>query len=42
VSSATGPAHAVTAVAPLLMVAAMDQSLAFYIQGLGFTLQNRQ
>ena len=31
----------VTAVVPLLMVTSMEQSLAFYIDGLGFTIQNR-
>ena len=35
------PAHNVSAVVPLLMVSSMDRSLAFYIDGLGFTIQNR-
>ncbi len=34
-------AHNVTAVIPLLMVTSMKRSLAFYIDGLGFTIQNR-
>jgi lactoylglutathione lyase len=34
-------AHNVTAVVPLLMVTNMERSLAFYIDGLGFTTQNR-
>jgi predicted enzyme related to lactoylglutathione lyase len=31
----------VTAVVPFLTVASMERSLAFYIDGLGFTIQNR-
>ncbi len=31
----------VTAAVPLLMVLNMEQSLAFYVDGLGFTIQNR-
>jgi lactoylglutathione lyase len=31
----------VTAVAPLLMVTNMERSLAFYVDGLGFTIENR-
>jgi len=34
-------ANTVTAVVPLLMVTSMERSLAFYIDGLGFTIQNR-
>lgn len=33
--------HHVTAVVPLLMVTSMERSLAFYIDGLGFTIQKR-
>lgn len=33
--------HSVTAVVPLLMVTSMERSLAFYIDGLGFTIENR-
>ena len=35
------PPHNVTTVVPLLMVISMERSLAFYIDGLGFTIQNR-
>lgn len=35
------PSHDVTAVVPLLMVTSMERSLAFYLDGLGFTIQNR-
>ena len=35
------PVHNVTAVVPLLMVTKMERSLAFYTDGLGFTVQNR-
>jgi lactoylglutathione lyase len=35
------PVHNVTAVVPLLMVTNMERSLAFYIDSLGFTIQNR-
>ena len=31
----------VTAVVPLLMVTSMERSLPFYIDGLGFTMENR-
>jgi catechol 2,3-dioxygenase-like lactoylglutathione lyase family enzyme len=31
----------VTAVVPLLMVSSMERSLAFYVEGLGFTIKNR-
>ena len=31
----------VTAVVPLLMVTHMERSLAFYVEGFGFTIQNR-
>ena len=31
----------VTAVVPLLMVTSMERSLAFYVDGLGFAIQNR-
>ena len=37
----TAPPHNVTAVVPSLMVASMERSLAFYMDGLGFTIQNR-
>jgi len=37
----TAPTHNVTAVVPLLMITSMERSLAFYIDGLGFTIQNR-
>jgi lactoylglutathione lyase len=40
-SSTAAPVHDVTAVVPLLMVTSMERSLAFYIDGLGFTIQNR-
>jgi lactoylglutathione lyase len=40
-SGNTTPAHNVTAVVPLLMVTSMKRSLDFYIDGLGFTIQNR-
>lgn len=38
-STAAAP-HNVTAMVPLLMVTNMERSLAFYVDGLGFTLQN--
>jgi lactoylglutathione lyase len=41
VSSPAAPVQDVTAVVPLLMVSSMERSLAFYIDGLGFTIQNR-
>jgi len=37
----TASSHNVTAVVPLLMVTNMERSRAFYIDGLGFTIQNR-
>jgi lactoylglutathione lyase len=40
-SSAVAPLHNVIAVVPLLMVTNMERSLAFYIDGLGFIVQNR-
>jgi catechol 2,3-dioxygenase-like lactoylglutathione lyase family enzyme len=40
-SANTAPRHNVTAVIPLLMVTSMERSLAFYVDGLGFTIQNR-
>jgi lactoylglutathione lyase len=41
-SANIAPAHNVTAVVPLLMVTSMERSLAFYIDGLGFTIQNQR
>jgi len=35
------PADNVTDVAALLMVTSMERSLAFYVDGLGFTIKNR-
>ncbi|MDQ6678103.1 MAG: VOC family protein [Acidobacteriota bacterium] len=35
------PLHNVSAVVPLLMVTSMERSLAFYVDGLGFTIRNR-
>jgi lactoylglutathione lyase len=35
------PAPNVSACVPLLMVTSMERSLAFYVDGLGFTIQNR-
>ena len=35
------PADNVTGVAALLMVTSMERSLAFYVDGLGFTIHNR-
>jgi lactoylglutathione lyase len=40
-STEANPADNVTGVAALLMVSSMERSLAFYIDGLGFTIQNR-
>jgi lactoylglutathione lyase len=40
-SSTVAPVQNVTAVVPLLMVTNMERSLAFYVDGLGFTVQNR-
>ena len=39
-SSAVVPVQNVTAVVPLLMVTNMERSLAFYVDGLEFTIQN--
>ena len=39
--SANTVTAAVTSVVPLLVVTNMERSLAFYIDGLGFTIQNR-
>jgi predicted enzyme related to lactoylglutathione lyase len=35
------PVQNVTAVVPLLMVTNMERSLAFYVDGFGFTIENR-
>jgi lactoylglutathione lyase len=40
-SSTPAPVQNVTAVVPLLMVTNMERSLAFYVDGLGFVVQNR-
>jgi catechol 2,3-dioxygenase-like lactoylglutathione lyase family enzyme len=40
-SADSQPAPNVTGVAALLMITSMDRSLAFYVDGLGFTIQNR-
>lgn len=40
-STVVAPVHTVTAVVPLLMVTNMERSLTFYIDGLGFAIQNR-
>jgi catechol 2,3-dioxygenase-like lactoylglutathione lyase family enzyme len=40
-SSTVVPVHNVTAGVPSLMVTNMERSLAFYIDGLGFSIQNR-
>ena len=40
-SSIVVPVQNVTAVVPLLMVTNMERSLAFYVDGLGFSIQNR-
>src|SRR5580658_3278780 len=40
-SSSAIPVQNVTAVVPLLMVTNMERSLAFYADGLGFSIQNR-
>ncbi len=40
-STTAAATHNVTAVVPLLMVTDIQRSLAFYIDGLGFTIQNR-
>jgi lactoylglutathione lyase len=41
VSTIATPIHKISAVVPLLLVTSMERSLAFYIDGLGFTIQNR-
>ncbi len=40
-SANTTPAKNVTTVVPLLMVTGIERSLAFYVDGLGFRIQNR-
>jgi lactoylglutathione lyase len=40
-STTVAPIQNVTAVVPLLMVTNMERSLAFYVDGLGFSVQNR-
>ena len=40
-STTVAPVRNVTAVVPLLLVTNMERSLAFYVDGLGFTIQNR-
>jgi len=40
-SPSASTAHNVTAVVPLLLITSMERSLAFYVDGLGFTIQNR-
>ena|SRR5665213_1829748 len=40
-SSTVVPVQNVTSVVPLLMVTNMERSLAFYVDGLGFTVENR-
>jgi lactoylglutathione lyase len=40
-SSTAAPVQNVTAVVPLLMVTNMERSLAFYVDGLGFVVENR-
>jgi len=40
-SSTVVPVQNVTAVVPLLMVTNMERALAFYVDGLGFTIQNQ-
>ncbi len=40
-SNTVVPVQNVTAVVPLLTVTNMERSLAFYVDGLGFTVQNR-
>lgn len=40
-SSHPVPAHNVSAAVALLMVTSMERSLAFYVDGLGFTILNR-
>jgi len=41
VGTTASVAQNVTSVVPMLMVTSMEQSLAFYINGLGFTIRNR-
>ena len=38
-STSIAPIHNVTAVVPLLMITSMERSLAFYVDGLGFTIR---
>jgi|SRR5579863_9444106 len=40
-STTAAPVQNVTAVVPLLLVNNMERSLAFYVDGLGFTIENR-
>ena len=40
-STTVAPVQNVTAVVPLLLVTSMERSLAFYVDGLGFTIENR-
>ncbi len=40
-ASVSAPVDNVTGVVPALLVTDMDRSLAFYVDGLGFTIQNR-
>jgi lactoylglutathione lyase len=40
-STNTASIHNVTAVVPLLIVTSMEQSIVFYVDGLGFVIQNR-
>ncbi len=40
-TTTVAPVQNVTAVVPLLMVTSMERSLAFYVDGLGFTIENR-
>jgi catechol 2,3-dioxygenase-like lactoylglutathione lyase family enzyme len=40
-STTVVPVQNVTAVVPLLLVTNMERSLEFYVDGLGFTVQNR-
>jgi lactoylglutathione lyase len=40
-STTVAPVQNVTAVVPLLMVTSMERSLAFYVDGLRFTIENR-
>lgn len=40
-SATAAPTHNITAVIPMLMVTSMERSLAFYMDGLGFKIENR-